>query len=609
MAQTHMFMCALIAGWGGTVAATAAVAEPPTLIQNVLVFDGERSLGQRSVLIDAGKIADPDFKGKPKPGTRIVDGKGKTLLPGLIDGHVHAFAGLDTPLLFGVTTQMDMFMPPQATKEARAATKRGTNLAVADLYSAGYLATVPKGHGTQFGSPVPTLTSPAEADAWVAARVAEGSDYIKIVNEPGTSFGAKLPTLDSATIKALIIAAHKRGKLAVVHVQNLDAATDAVNSGADGLVHLFSDKDGGMAFAQLAKARGVFITPTYTVFEAFAGRAGSAALLDHPGLTGLLPKSAVETVKQSFGPDRSSTLDATESANIGALLKAGVPILAGTDSGNPGTYYGISMHRELELLVKAGLTPIQALTAATAAPAMAYRLADRGRIAKGLKADLLLVDGDPTVTITATRNIVEIWKGGQSANPLRVIRRRELAKIASGGYPPVALPADGRIASFATVAGKVEIKSPFGLGWTTNTDAIMGGGSTVTTSVAGTAPGGQTVLQMKGDVKPGAFAQWAGVAFNPAAAQFGPTNLSPAKALRLWVRGQGAGFGVMGFSEKGGQRPALAKMPVTADWSEVTVKFSEMQGFDGSAATMLLIGALQPGAYTLEIADVRLITE
>jgi cytosine/adenosine deaminase-related metal-dependent hydrolase len=165
-----------------------------TLIRDVLVFDGDKPVGQRSVLIVGDRISNPDFRGKPATGTTIIDGKGKMLMPGMIDAHVHAMQGLDTALLFGVTTQLDMFTAPDMNKDAKAKTKAGGNSDITDLYSAGWLATVPNGHGTQFGIAVPTLTTPQEADAWVAARVGEGSDYIKIVNESGETVGRTMPT-------------------------------------------------------------------------------------------------------------------------------------------------------------------------------------------------------------------------------------------------------------------------------------------------------------------------------------------------------------------------------------------------------------------------------
>jgi imidazolonepropionase-like amidohydrolase len=94
------------------------------------------------------------------------------------------------------------------------------------------------------------------------------------------------------------------------------------------------------------------------------------------------------------------------------LADRGVPILAGSDPPNIGTAWGASMHRELELMVEAGMSPAMALRAATVTPARVFSLTDRGRIAAGLRADLLLVAGDPTSDIRATRDIVGIWKQG-----------------------------------------------------------------------------------------------------------------------------------------------------------------------------------------------------
>jgi imidazolonepropionase-like amidohydrolase len=578
-----------------------------TLIKDVVVFDGEKAVGKRSVLIVGDKIASTDFKGRPAKGTIIVDGKGKMLMPGMIDSHIHAIQGLDTALLFGVTTQLDMFMPAEANAEARAKTKAGGNTDIADLYSAGWLATVPNGHGTQFGAPVPTLTTPAEADAWVAARVAEGSDYIKIVNEAGETSGRPLPTLDAATTKALIEAAHKRGKLAVVHIQTRALAENALTSGANGLVHIFFDKPGDDAFAKLAKQKGVFITPTLTVFEGFAGRPGTAGLLEAPAFKGLLSRPAVDSIKTKFGQDRAASIDANVKATLSSLAKAGVPILAGTDSGNPATWYGISMHRELELLVGAGLTPTQALAAATSAPAKAYKLADRGRIAKGFKADLMLVDGDATSDILKMRGIVDVWKNGVSTAKLREARRAAVVAENSGKTTPIALPAGGRILALASTGGKVQMTAPVGI-WAETTDSIMGGKSSVKLELAAAAPNAQPALVITGDVKQGAFGQWSGVSYMPTPT-FSPADLSAANTIKFRARGEGAAFGVMGFSKAGGQIPAMAPFKVGADWSEIAIPFSAMRGFDSTGAMMLAITALQPGPYRLEISDVRLVKE
>ncbi len=95
------------------------------------------------------------------------------------------------------------------------------------------------------------------------------------------------------------------------------------------------------------------------------------------------------------------------------MRDAGVPILAGTDAPAPGSWNGASLHQELELLVKAGLSPSEALSAATSVPARTFGLKDRGLIAPGLRADLVLVHGDPTRDITSTRDIVAVWKAGK----------------------------------------------------------------------------------------------------------------------------------------------------------------------------------------------------
>ena len=108
---------------------------------------------------------------------------------------------------------------------------------------------------------------------------------------------------------------------------------------------------------------------------------------------------------------------------IPLLSASHVPILAGTDVGNSGTAPGASLHGELVYLVEAGLTPTQALVAATSATATAFKLADRGRIVAGLRADLVLVNGNPTEDIRATRDIVAIWKSGVSVDRHAWLRR------------------------------------------------------------------------------------------------------------------------------------------------------------------------------------------
>lgn len=134
---------AIIAG-AAALLASSAMAQP-ILIRDVRVFDGQAVHENRSVLIDGNRILEDDFRGTPPADARIVEGAGRTLLPGLIDAHVHAYAGLDDALLFGVTTVLDMFTDLAMTAAARARTRANDNPGEADLRSAGFLATAPGG--------------------------------------------------------------------------------------------------------------------------------------------------------------------------------------------------------------------------------------------------------------------------------------------------------------------------------------------------------------------------------------------------------------------------------------------------------------------------------
>jgi hypothetical protein len=167
-----------------------------TLFRNVNVFDGTRTLGTRDVLVRDGRIARIAARVEPPAGATIIDGTGKTLLPGLIDAHTHTWADADKAALpFGVTTEIDMFTDVAIARSARTEQLAGKAVDRADLLSAGTLVTAPKGHGAEYGIPIPTITSPTDAQAFVDARIAEGSDFIKIVYDNGHSYGMKLPTL------------------------------------------------------------------------------------------------------------------------------------------------------------------------------------------------------------------------------------------------------------------------------------------------------------------------------------------------------------------------------------------------------------------------------
>ncbi|MCP2007708.1 CIA30 family protein [Duganella violaceipulchra] len=578
------------------------------LIRDARVFDGVTMHARRSVLVKDDKIADADFHGGAPAGAHIVDGAGRTLLPGLIDAHVHAYRHLELPLMFGVTTQIDMFTGVATMQQISARMRGNDNRDQADMYSAGTLATVPGGHGTEYGMAIPTLTRPDEAEAFVDARIAEGSYFIKIVMEPGRP-GHATPTLDLATVKALVDAAHLRGKLAVVHVSNLADARAALEAGADGLVHLFNGErlsDAELAgFVKLVRQKRAFVIPTMSVLESIAGMREDDVLGD-AGLAALLTREQAAPLKVTYGKQANAALMAAPNQVVAALNKAGAPLLAGTDAGNSGTQYGISVLHEMASLVQAGLTPRQALAAATSAPARAFKLADRGRIAKGYKADLLLVEGDAGSDIGALHHIVEVWKDGDAVSPLRQVQLEKVAQeLAPRTQAPLTLPAGGRISQFSAD----KLASPFGIGWMPSTDQFAGGKSIVELKVEEAGVDGQRALAVTAKVQPGFAYPWAGLAFMPGTQMMQPADLRGAKVLRFRVKGDGQRYGV-GILSSGLQIPVSQSFETSGEWKEVVLPFDRFKGIDFGAVTMIAFNAgPKLGEYQFQIADVRLVNE
>jgi len=193
------------------------------VIRDVRVFDGEQVLDHRNVVVAHGKITQVTKRQLKEPRVEVIDGSGRTLLPGLFDAHVHVSEDVDgslrQSLVFGVTTVLDMFNAGERLKRIKAAEAADVP-GLASVRTAGVGASSPGGHPSQMGGPpFPTITKPEQAEGFVDARIAEGSDFIKIIYDDNAEFGEtqRLPALDKATMKAVIDAAHNRRKLAIVH--------------------------------------------------------------------------------------------------------------------------------------------------------------------------------------------------------------------------------------------------------------------------------------------------------------------------------------------------------------------------------------------------------
>lgn len=583
------------------------------VIRDVRLFDGERVHERTSVAVARDKIVAVGPELSVTVGAEVVEGAGMTLLPGLIDAHTHIQSGdqLRQALVFGVTTELDMFTLPGLFRTLRRlSADRGRGLA--DFRTAGILATAPGGHGTEYGFEIPTLTTPAEAQAFVDARLSEGSDYLKIVLDDGGARQRPIPTLDIDVVRALITAAHARGRMAVVHVSSEREAIAAIEVGADGLVHVFGDAAPSERFVRLAAEHKVFVADTLVVLANLCAPGRGPALADDPRLRPLLAPTDLRALAAVWAgrPPNPALCDHARAAVL-ALHRAGVPILASTDAPNPGTLHGASLHDELALLVDAGLTPAEALRAATVAPADAFRLDDRGRVAVGKRADLVLVRGDPTEAIAATRAITAVWAAGarvdRDARVAEVARQQaEQAAMKAAAPPPGA--ESGKVSDFE--GGDLAVA--FGAGWQVSTDAMLGGSSSAALSVVRGAPGTRHALRVAGTVVASETpARWAGAMFFAGPPAAGPPPLPPAnlsKFRRIVFRARAdaqAELVVMLFASRLGPAPAQLRRPVERRWATYTVELSEFGDTDWYDLTALLFGVTAPGPFAIELDDLR----
>jgi len=358
-----------------------AIAQNSFIIENVKVFDGEAIIESTSVKVENGIITEISKIIKASNTDEVIDGKGKTLMPALSNAHVHAWApeSLSQAAKAGVLNVMDMH-GMETYQSAMRQLKDSTNYA--RFYVAGYAATAPEGHGTQFGFPVPTLTKPEDAKQFIEDRVKANVDHIKIILEPWKT------TLSIETVSALIKEAHKAEKIAVVHISRLEDAVNVISNDADGLVHIWWDKElESSQLKELSESKSFFVIPTLlTTLKAFKG----------------------------FGAGADKFLKKNQLlSEVKKMYEAGIPILAGTDPPNAGINYGTDLYKELELISESGLPTIEVLKAGTSNITKAFGLENTGFIKVGYTADLILVEGDITEDIKVINNAKTIWKDGK----------------------------------------------------------------------------------------------------------------------------------------------------------------------------------------------------
>lgn len=404
-----------------------------TLVRNARVFDsGKARLGKASdVLLRDGRIVSVSPAGKAKTSAdHVIDGGGRVLLPGLFDMHGHVFSrwqgGLD--LAAGVTTSRDMGNDNRTLQELIADEQAGKAL-VPRIVPAGFIEGESK-QSARNGFVIKDLAGAKQAVDWYAQH---GYPQIKIYN-----------SFPKEHLRDTVAYAHEKGLRVSGHIPVFLRAQDAVDAGYDEIQHInqvllnflvkpdtdtrmlerfylpakgvadldFDSKPVQDFIALLAKKQ-IVVDPTVTTFDFIRQRAGELSLA-YADIAAHMPPDVQRgfRVAEFDIPDDATAAKYTKSYDkmvefIGRMYKAGVPIVAGTDA-----MPGFTLQRELALYVQAGMTPAQALQVATATAAKHARVADdRGAIAPGKRADLILVDGDPTADIADIRKVTTVIKG------------------------------------------------------------------------------------------------------------------------------------------------------------------------------------------------------
>lgn len=454
-ARWRLYFFAAALGLLGAPLATAA----PLAFVGATVLDGtgKAPLPDATVVIDGDRIVAMGPSAAvvvPADATRL-DVRGKWLLPGLIDSHMHFFqsggafarpdvidlrtirsyadevaavraaipATLARTLASGITTVVDVGGPMWTfdVRDLAARTPAAPRVAVSGPLLTPYLPP----EIAVADPPMVQIATPAQARAEVRRLAAQRPDLIKIwFVRAAADLSPQI-----AWIAAVIAESHTAGLRVAVHATDLRLARAAVEAGADVLVHGIDDVVADAPFVFQLQAQGVVYTPTFAVVEGYARALGLAfrptametRTGDPAAIESILQLAQLPIRPRGIFPAPVPPIDPESAANLRRLRDAGVRIAAGSDAGNIGTLHGPGLHRELELMVQAGLTPMEAIVAATGNGALMLRNDDIGVLMPGKSADMLLLDADPLADIRNTTQIWRVVRAGVVLDPAALI--------------------------------------------------------------------------------------------------------------------------------------------------------------------------------------------
>lgn len=555
----RILVAGLLAGVAGS--AVAAPGRGTIAIVGATVFDGTGAAPYpATVVIVDGRIAAVGPKVAIPRGAMVIKAQGEALLPGFFDVHTHWIGQpATTPqianayIAAGVTTTNDFNAAPESWQPRREW--------IAGLYAPHVNMTArmgtPGGHGADWADEhtIKQFSTPEGARAAMDEVMAYKPDMVKGFHD-GWRYGsgADNNSIDETTLAGLASEAHKFHKKLLTHTVTVARGEEASRAGVDVVAHSMQDADVTQKTVDLFKANGTAYAPTLAVYE--------------PNKPGQKPRTDDTGLKASMARFAHSLY------NVKRLHDAGVLVALGTDAGMPGTPHGSSTLREMELLVKAGLTPTEALMAGTSNSAKAIGLIDdRGTIEKGKRADLVLVKGTPWVTIADVRNTDRTFVDGTMVFGPGVVAP---AANAATSLPPVRIAS--KIDDFERADGRTELD-------TLRTDDADRGRdrSTQVTTLIDRAPGNHALnvaakMSYKDDPQ-------AGVILPLTRGSIRPGDIAAYRGVRFEIRGDAKSYSL---ALNGLTGRWSAPFGATAAWQTIELPFTALKSAgrraDGAAA-------------------------
>jgi imidazolonepropionase-like amidohydrolase len=411
---------------GGSAQAqvTAEVTAQVTALTNATLIDGSGAAPQSGVTIvmQGGRITAIGRDAEPPAGAGIVDLSGKYVVPGIINGHGHVGPApherqVRQYALYGVTTTTSMASDPDAIAEYKARTRAG-DIRGARVLTVMYRFTTMQAPGAGYD-----YRTPEAARGKVDEIAAKGADVLKVWIDPQ---GGKVPRLSREMVTAIVDQGRKHNLITGAHIVELADANMVIDEGVRILLHNVRDQEVGNDFITRLKDRNITVISTLAREEGmFAYGNEGPGFTDNPFFTKSVPPERMavltgkirETQAKMPGRDRAIRAFETDKKNLKRMVDAGARFGFGTDSGgDPNRFFvqGFFEHRQMELMVQAGLTPMQVIQAFSKNNAEAYGIQkDYGTLALGKAADLLVLTKNPLDDILNMRALEAVYIGGR----------------------------------------------------------------------------------------------------------------------------------------------------------------------------------------------------